>query len=48
MCAMHYDRYNAGDPVRLLAGNYIGGAYRGECDRLAERALALVGGPDAR
>lgn len=41
---LQYERYYAGDPVRLVAGNYL--AYdRAECQALVERALRLAGDP---
>lgn len=43
MRAMQYERYYAGDPVRLLAGNYLAYGARTECDRLVQAALALAG-----
>jgi anthranilate 3-monooxygenase (FAD)/4-hydroxyphenylacetate 3-monooxygenase len=45
MRAMQYERYYAGDPVRLLAGNYLAYGNRPECDRLVQAALALSGSP---
>ncbi|MBL8382763.1 MAG: 4-hydroxyphenylacetate 3-monooxygenase, oxygenase component [Burkholderiales bacterium] len=45
MRAMQYERYYAGDPVRLVASNYTSYAHRGECDRLVAGALALAGRP---
>ncbi|GAA3239222.1 4-hydroxyphenylacetate 3-monooxygenase, oxygenase component [Pseudonocardia petroleophila] len=43
--AAQYERYYAGDPVRLLATNYL--SYdKSECFRLVDRALALAGDPD--
>jgi hypothetical protein len=48
MRGLQYDRYNAGDELRLFADNSPGHAYRGECDRLVERALALAGAPHGR
>lgn len=43
--AVQYERYYAGDPVRILAMNYL--AYdKSECFRLVDRALALAGDPD--
>jgi|JI10StandDraft_1071094.scaffolds.fasta_scaffold132761_3 anthranilate 3-monooxygenase (FAD)/4-hydroxyphenylacetate 3-monooxygenase len=45
MRAMQYERYYAGDPVRLLASNYVSYPLRGECDRLVSAALALAGDP---
>jgi anthranilate 3-monooxygenase (FAD) / 4-hydroxyphenylacetate 3-monooxygenase len=43
MRAMQYERYYAGDPVRLVASNYTNYAYRKDCDRLVANALALAG-----
>jgi anthranilate 3-monooxygenase (FAD)/4-hydroxyphenylacetate 3-monooxygenase len=43
MRALQYERYYAGDPVRLVASNYLSYAHRGECDRLVADALALAG-----
>jgi anthranilate 3-monooxygenase (FAD)/4-hydroxyphenylacetate 3-monooxygenase len=45
MRAMQYERYYAGDPVRLLAGNYLSYAYKHECESLVKRALAIAGRP---
>lgn len=47
MRAMQYERYYAGDPVRLLAGNYLSYGDRAQCDRLVQNALALSGSPQA-
>jgi anthranilate 3-monooxygenase (FAD)/4-hydroxyphenylacetate 3-monooxygenase len=45
--AVQYERYYAGDPVRILAGNYL--AYdKTDCFRLVDRALALAGDPEPR
>jgi len=41
MRAMQYERYYAGDPVRLMAGNYLFYQYKHECQRLVTDALAL-------
>jgi anthranilate 3-monooxygenase (FAD)/4-hydroxyphenylacetate 3-monooxygenase len=42
--ALQYERYYAGDPVRLYAGNYT--SYdKTESQRLVDRALALAGEP---
>lgn len=41
MRAMQYERYYAGDPVRLMAGNYLSYQYKSECQRLVSNALAL-------
>lgn len=44
--ALQYERYYAGDPVRILAMNYL--SYDGaECTRLVDRALELAGDPPA-
>ncbi|WP_214366532.1 4-hydroxyphenylacetate 3-monooxygenase, oxygenase component [Pseudonocardia sp. H11422] len=44
--ALQYERYYAGDPVRLLAMNYL--SYdSGACFALVDRALALSGDPTA-
>jgi anthranilate 3-monooxygenase (FAD)/4-hydroxyphenylacetate 3-monooxygenase len=44
---LQYERYYAGDPVRLLARNYL--AYdKSECSALVERALAMAGTPQRR
>jgi anthranilate 3-monooxygenase (FAD)/4-hydroxyphenylacetate 3-monooxygenase len=41
---VQYERYYAGDPVRLVAGNYL--MYdRAECDALVARAMELAGDP---
>lgn len=45
MRAMQYERYYAGDPFRLVAGNYINYAYKHECEKLVAAALALAGKP---
>ncbi|MDB5838542.1 MAG: 4-hydroxyphenylacetate 3-monooxygenase, oxygenase subunit [Herminiimonas sp.] len=45
MRAMQYERYYAGDPVRLVAGNYLSYAYKQECKDAVQRALALSGDP---
>ena len=45
MRAMQYERYYAGDPVRVIAGNYLSYAYKHECERLVANALALAGEP---
>lgn len=45
MRAMQYERYYAGDPVRLLAGNYLNYACKHECEALVAKALALAGRP---
>jgi anthranilate 3-monooxygenase (FAD) / 4-hydroxyphenylacetate 3-monooxygenase len=45
MRAMQYERYYAGDPVRLVAGNYLSYAYKSECQGLVQRALELAGKP---
>ena len=45
MRALQYERYYAGDPVRLLAGNYLSYAYKKECEALVAKALALAGRP---
>ena len=42
--AVQYERYYAGDPVRVLAGNYLG-YDKADCFRLVDRALALAGQP---
>ncbi|SFL39473.1 4-hydroxyphenylacetate 3-monooxygenase, oxygenase component [Geodermatophilus ruber] len=43
--AVQYERYYAGDPVRLYAGNYL--AYdKSTGQRLVDRALALAGKPE--
>lgn len=47
MRALQYERYYAGDPVRLVASNYLNYAYRGDCDRMVAEALALAGRPAA-
>lgn len=41
---LQYERYYAGDPVRMLAGNYLGYDTT-DCFRLVDRALALAGDP---
>jgi anthranilate 3-monooxygenase (FAD)/4-hydroxyphenylacetate 3-monooxygenase len=42
--ALQYERYYAGDPVRLYAANYL--AYdKADCQRLVDRALELAGDP---
>jgi len=44
MRQVQYERYYAGDPVRILAGNYL--AYdKAECRALVKQALALAGDP---
>lgn len=44
--ALQYERYYAGDPVRLTAQAYL--SYdKATCERLTERALALTGEPGA-
>lgn len=44
---VQYERYYAGDPVRLLAVNYM--AYdKSECDALVDRALKIAGEPAVR
>ena len=45
MRAMQYERYYAGDPVRVTAGNYLSYAYKHECEALVAKALALGGKP---
>ena len=45
MRAMQYERYYAGDPVRLLASNYTAYANKHECEKLVAQALALAGEP---
>jgi len=45
MRAMQYERYYAGDPVRLLAGNYLSYPHKKECEALVAKALALAGRP---
>jgi len=45
MRAMQYERYYAGDPVRLLASNYLNYSNKHECESLVSRALALSGKP---
>jgi hypothetical protein len=42
---MQYERYYAGDPFRLVASNYTSYAYKHECEKLVEAALALAGLP---
>ncbi|MCF7550834.1 4-hydroxyphenylacetate 3-monooxygenase, oxygenase component [Pseudonocardia sp. WMMC193] len=43
--AVQYERYYAGDPVRILAMNYL--SYdKSACFDLVDRALALAGDPD--
>lgn len=42
--AVQYERYYAGDPVRLYAANYLSRT-SGDAERLVERALALSGDP---
>ncbi len=42
--ALQYERYYAGDPVRLAAGNYLAADDR-EMMRLVDAALALAGDP---
>ncbi|MGE0736903.1 MAG: 4-hydroxyphenylacetate 3-hydroxylase family protein [Alphaproteobacteria bacterium] len=44
---LQYERYYAGDPVRLLAGNYLGCDDR-EMMKLVDAAKALAGAPGAR
>lgn len=45
--ALQYERYYAGDPVRLTAQAYL--TYdKSDCERLIARALALAGEPGAR
>jgi anthranilate 3-monooxygenase (FAD)/4-hydroxyphenylacetate 3-monooxygenase len=44
---LQYERYYAGDPVRLVASNYQFYENKGECRALVERALALSGDPKA-
>jgi anthranilate 3-monooxygenase (FAD)/4-hydroxyphenylacetate 3-monooxygenase len=46
--AMQYERYYAGDPVRVVAGTYLGYVHKDECMRLVDNALALGGTPAAR
>lgn len=41
--AVQYERYYAGDPVRVIAGNYLSYPYRADCLGAVERALALGG-----
>jgi anthranilate 3-monooxygenase (FAD)/4-hydroxyphenylacetate 3-monooxygenase len=43
---VQYERYYAGDPVRTLAGNYLGADDR-DPKRLVTAALALAGDPRA-
>lgn len=45
MRAMQYERYYAGDPVRLVASNYLSYPHKAECQRLVDAALALAGDP---
>ncbi len=45
MRALQYERYYAGDPVRVIASNYLNYPYREDCDRLVAQALALAGDP---
>jgi len=43
---VQYERYYAGDPVRLVAGNYL--SYdKSECDALVAKAMQLAGDPAA-
>jgi len=42
--AVQYERYYAGDPVRVLAGNYLG-YDKTDCFRLVDRALTLARAP---
>jgi anthranilate 3-monooxygenase (FAD) / 4-hydroxyphenylacetate 3-monooxygenase len=42
---LQYERYWAGDPVRLLAGNYMAYEFRNTCIDSVERALSLAGEP---
>jgi anthranilate 3-monooxygenase (FAD)/4-hydroxyphenylacetate 3-monooxygenase len=43
---VQYERYYAGDPMRLLAGTYLGWS-GSEFDALVQRALAIAGDPRA-
>ncbi len=45
MRAMQYERYYAGDPVRVVAGNYLSYEHKAECQRLLANALSLAGSP---
>ncbi len=47
MRQMQYERYYAGDPVRIVAGNYLGYEGRAELQAMVDRALALAGDPAA-
>jgi len=42
--AVQYERYYAGDPVRMFAMNY-NGYDKTECFRLVDHALSLAGDP---
>lgn len=42
---LQYERYYAGDPMRIVAGNYLSYEHKDECRALVERALALSGDP---
>jgi anthranilate 3-monooxygenase (FAD) / 4-hydroxyphenylacetate 3-monooxygenase len=43
--SLQYERYYAGDPVRLFAANYLN-YDKSDCFRLVDDALALAGEPD--
>ena len=43
---VQYERYYAGDPVRVLAGTYLASDKR-SCLELVQRGLDLAGQPDA-
>ena len=45
MRQMQYERYYAGDPVRIVAGNYLAYEGRAELQAVVDRALALAGDP---
>lgn len=45
MRQMQYERYYAGDPVRIVAGNYLAYEGRAELRSMVDRALALAGDP---
>jgi anthranilate 3-monooxygenase (FAD) / 4-hydroxyphenylacetate 3-monooxygenase len=42
---LQYERFWAGDPVRLLAGNYLGYEFKSDCLASVDRALELSKGP---